>query len=334
MFGVNVSNVSKKMKKYSLFSLSVFVLIAWSSVVQAEVKLNKNMDLCKSATRDVERRYQITPNLLRAISLTESGRWLAEDKVNIAWPWTVASGGAGEYFPTKGQAIAHVQKLQSQGVENIDVGCMQINLRYHPDAFQSLNEAFDPYQNAQYAAQFLTRLFKEEKSWSAAAGRYHSSEPTKNMYYREKVLSYWNYANREAHDDRVQVAQVQTQPDEVQLVLPVDHSRIAMLNNNFKTRIAQQREDLGKAQVIANRLAQYRQHMGGAVNQAKSRAIREQKAKKTLTNMSGGQQKLNRFDFAKRRASQLEKWRRTTANPDLLAQVKQNETSTTHTLLD
>lgn len=308
--------------------------MAWSTVGHAGIKLNKNMDLCKEATREVERRYQISPNLLRAISLTESGRWLKEDKVNIAWPWTVASGGAGEYFPTKGQAIAHVQKLQSQGVENIDVGCMQINLRYHPDAFQSLDQAFDPYQNAQYAAQFLTRLFKEEKSWSVAAGRYHSSEPTKNMYYREKVLSYWNYANREAHDDRVQLAEVKPESDEEKLVMPVDHTRVVMLNNSFRTRIAQQREDLGKAQVIANRLTQYRQHMGGAVNEARNRAIREQKAKKTLTNMSAGQQKLNRFDFAKRRASQLEKWRRTTANPDLLVQAKQNVTSTTHTLLD
>jgi len=323
------------MKKYSLLSLFLLVGMAWTASVQAEVKLNKNMDLCKMATREIERRYQITPNLLRAISLTESGRWLEEDKVNIAWPWTVASGGAGEYFPTKGQAIAHVQKLQSQGIENIDVGCMQINLRYHPDAFQNLNEAFDPFQNAQYAAKFLTRLFKEEKSWSAAAGRYHSSEPTKNMYYREKVLSYWNYANREAHEDRVQVAQVKTQPDDAKLVVPVDHTRIAMLNNNFRTRITKQREDLGKAQVIANRLAQYRQHMGGSVTQARSRALREQKAKRTLTSMSAGQQKLNQFDFAKRRASQLEKWRRTKANPDLLAQAKQNATSTTtHTLLD
>ena len=51
-----------------------------------------------------------------------------------------------------------VRKLQRRGVRNIDVGCMQVNLRYHPKAFKSLGQAFDPRANAAYAAGFLRKL--------------------------------------------------------------------------------------------------------------------------------------------------------------------------------
>jgi hypothetical protein len=62
-------------------------------------------------------------------------------------------------FPTKAKAIAHVRELQARGVRNIDVGCMQINLRHHPNAFPDLETAFDPEMNTAYAAQFLNGLF-------------------------------------------------------------------------------------------------------------------------------------------------------------------------------
>ena len=123
------------------FALAILLFIAsgfWLAP-HASAKAMKNMDYCQQATQQIERKYGIPRNLLRAISLTESGRWIKQDKANIAWPWTVASGKAGDFLPTKRAAIQHVESLQAKGVTNIDVGCMQINLRYHPDAFKNLN---------------------------------------------------------------------------------------------------------------------------------------------------------------------------------------------------
>ena len=45
---------------------------------------------------------------------------------------------------TRQQAVAAVQALQARGVRSIDVGCLQVNLMYHPIAFASLDDAFDP----------------------------------------------------------------------------------------------------------------------------------------------------------------------------------------------
>ena len=77
----------------------------------------------------------------------ESGR--ANDKGVIRpWPWTINAEGRGQFFATKLEAIAAVRALQASGVRSIDVGCMQVNLMYHPNAFASLDEAFDAPANA------------------------------------------------------------------------------------------------------------------------------------------------------------------------------------------
>ncbi|HCF18886.1 MAG TPA: hypothetical protein DEV96_12760, partial [Rhodospirillum rubrum] len=55
-----------------------------------------------------------------------------------------------------------------------DVGCMQVNLRYHGGAFDSLEEAIDPAANVAYAASFLRRLFDDTNDWAEAVTAYHS----------------------------------------------------------------------------------------------------------------------------------------------------------------
>ncbi|MEY8882549.1 hypothetical protein [Donghicola sp. XS_ASV15] len=44
------------------------------------------------------------------------------------------------------------------GTTSIDVGCMQVNYRWHGEGFSSLEDMFDPAANTAYAAEFLTRL--------------------------------------------------------------------------------------------------------------------------------------------------------------------------------
>ncbi len=68
------------------------------------------------------------------------------------------------------QAVAAVRAMQARGIQSIDVGCGQINLMHHPDAFASLEQAFDPQANAVYAARFLKELFAQTGDWNKAAG--------------------------------------------------------------------------------------------------------------------------------------------------------------------
>jgi hypothetical protein len=147
--------------------------------------------MCAKAANRIERQQGIPRQLLRAISKAESGRFHREKEVVMAWPWTVMAERRGRYLETKAAAIAEVRALQSRGVRNIDVGCMQVNLQYHPHAFASLEDAFDPWANVSYAASFLKSLATEEGSWAKAAAYYHSQTPERYRAYRAKVRQIW-----------------------------------------------------------------------------------------------------------------------------------------------
>jgi soluble lytic murein transglycosylase-like protein len=66
--------------------------------------------------------------------------------------------------------VAEVRALKARKICNINVGCMQINLYYHPDAFADLEAALDPASNVAYAAGYLKNLRTSQGSWTRAAG--------------------------------------------------------------------------------------------------------------------------------------------------------------------
>jgi hypothetical protein len=155
---------------------------------------------CARAIAPLERAYDIPGELMQAVALAESGRWDASRTEKYAWPWTVTAGDGGRFFATRAEAVAYVRRLQGEGRRNIDVGCMQINLRHHPRAFDDLEEAFEPAANAAYAATFLADLRRETRSWMAAVSRYHSSTPTLARGYWQRVNLLWNESRRRANE--------------------------------------------------------------------------------------------------------------------------------------
>lgn len=151
--------------------------------------------LCRFQTDRQGRLGGLPPNLLTAISFVETGRWDSTRGETTAWPWTVTSEGKGRFFPSKEAAIAEVKRLQRRGIRNIDVGCMQINLYYHGEAFPTLDEAFDPANNVAYAVAFLQSLYEDLGSWPDAATRYHSATPEYANRYKIKITDAWKALN-------------------------------------------------------------------------------------------------------------------------------------------
>jgi hypothetical protein len=146
-------------------------------------------ELCRQAVATAERANAIPPHLLAAIGRVESGR---ADPVNGAmhpWPWTINAEGEGHFYDSKAQAVTATAQLQSQGVRSIDVGCLQVNLMHHPDAFSSLEQAFDPQANAAWAGRFLRQLYQQTGDWGRAAALYHSATPELGAAYEAKVLA-------------------------------------------------------------------------------------------------------------------------------------------------
>ena len=77
------------------------------------------------------------------------------------WPFATNAAGASRFFQSRSDAIDYVAAQRRFGVQSIDVGCFQINLRHHPNAFGTLEKAFDPDANARYAAHFLKALYSQ-----------------------------------------------------------------------------------------------------------------------------------------------------------------------------
>ena len=178
----------------------------WLFAAASPVLAQDDSLVCATETTRQEKQQAIPDRLLHAISLVESGRWDADHRANLAWPWTVNAEGEGRFLPSKEAAVAEVRKLRARGVRNIDVGCMQVNLLAHPDAFASLEEAFDPHSNVAYAARFLVELHEQDGSWPQAGAHYHSQTPELAAPYRAKLLSVWEAALRHADQPGLQMA--------------------------------------------------------------------------------------------------------------------------------
>ena len=167
--------------------------------------------LCQREIAGAEENRGIPRGLLASIATVESGRWHAARRAALAWPWTVTARGVGNFFRTKAEAAAAVRRLRATGVSNIDVGCMQVNLRHHPSAFANLDDALDPARNVAYGADFLVRLRAARGSWRKAVAHYHSATPAHYRPYAAKVFRAWADARRRmAGERRAQRATAET----------------------------------------------------------------------------------------------------------------------------
>lgn len=163
--------------------------------------------ICLRATQVMEKNYNIKQHLLTTIASVETGRWDEKTQQRLAWPWTINAQGKGYFFNTKAEAVHKVRQLQAQGVKSIDVGCMQVNLLYHGQEFKSIEEAFDPMHNVEYAAKFLTNLYENnQQDWLKAAMAYHSSVPSKAQKYKKKIVDAFEIV-KSAHKNQIKTAE-------------------------------------------------------------------------------------------------------------------------------
>ena len=152
--------------------------------------------LCRGAIQAAERGRDLPAHLLAAIGRVESGRKDPTSGDWYPWPWTVNAEGEGFFYDTKAEAVAAVRAMQARGMRSIDVGCMQVNLMHHPDAFPTLDLAFEPRVNVAYAARFLRELHARAGDWAKAAALYHSATPGLGAEYQRKVLAAWPEESR------------------------------------------------------------------------------------------------------------------------------------------
>lgn len=184
------------MSKKLITTLKAFTLIISYFFCCANTSFAKIFDYelaqskkCVQYFNYFERKHEIPKDLLHSISLQESGRRHKEKNINMPWPWTVNVEGKGFFFDTKKEAVSFVLSEIKEGKKSIDVGCMQINLKHHPDAFKNISEAFEPKFNIEYGAKFLKEKFEQLNDWDKAIAHYHSANPQFGVKYQQSVVN-------------------------------------------------------------------------------------------------------------------------------------------------
>ncbi len=143
--------------------------------------------LCLGAIEEASFRHGLPAGLLAAVARVETGRPLPVTGDRQPWPWSVNADGESLFFDTRASAAAETTRRLAQGARYVDIGCTQIDLRMHPQAFSSLADAFNPATNADYAARLLSALHASGHSWPRAAGLYHSATPGLLEPYQARV---------------------------------------------------------------------------------------------------------------------------------------------------
>ncbi len=165
-------------------TLSILILLVLTCLARG---LRASPDLatvCDAAAVTAAQQTGVPLSVMRAITRVETGRPGLHGL--SPWPWTVNMEGDGQWFPTEAEARRFAQAHLDAGVRSFDIGCFQLNYRWHGQAFASIDAMFEPEANALYAAQFLSSLHDEYGDWDQAAGAYHSRNPDLAGAYRAR----------------------------------------------------------------------------------------------------------------------------------------------------
>lgn len=161
------------------------LLTALALVTPAQARKPTPPDLCLNAAQMAARETGVPLRVLLAITLTETGRQDGEGGF-VPWPWALNQGGESHWFATQQEALEHLAPALAAGTTNIDLGCFQLNWRWHNAGFASATAMMEPEENALYAANLLARLYADSGDWSVAAGAYHSATPAYANRYKAR----------------------------------------------------------------------------------------------------------------------------------------------------
>ena len=135
---------------------------------------------CEREIAAAAQRYAVPLAVFYAVGLQETG---TRDGLQ---PFAMNIEGRAVASATLADALRAFAVARDRGAKLIDIGCMQINYRYHGDRFGSPEAMFDPARNVDYAAKFLRDLKTREGSWTLAVARYNAG-PNNNPAQRKYV---------------------------------------------------------------------------------------------------------------------------------------------------
>ena len=165
--------------KFTCMGFLVLLCAHYANADETELMPLKNE--LKRLIAEQEKRNNIPSGLLLAIATVESG----------SKPYALNIQGKSVIAMNKRQAASLIHEALANGITNIDVGVMQLNVKWHRENFGSIEEMLEPKKNIEYAASFLLTLYKKYGNWHRAVRFYHSSRAEYYRKYSRKITLAW-----------------------------------------------------------------------------------------------------------------------------------------------
>lgn len=154
------------------------------NIAASDVKLHNTL------WAQIAYKHQLDPYILYAVALTESRKNGEQNRV-IPWPWAINNAGNVFIPGSQQEAEALFNQMLQQGKRNIDIGIMQVNLRWHGHRVTKPEQLLDPSTNLEIGARVLSDAIQSApNNLALGIGRYYSwkNEPAA-IQYGQKVIA-------------------------------------------------------------------------------------------------------------------------------------------------
>ncbi|MAY62524.1 MAG: lytic transglycosylase [Rhizobiales bacterium] len=162
-----------------LFLALPVLLVTLTACISEAAAAPSTSGVCEAQILKAARKWGVPPGILHSVGLTETGR------KGALYPFALNIEGRTVFADSLSGALREFERARGEGRSLIDLGCMQINYRYHGEAFASPAQMLDPEKNVEYAARFLSDLHARHQTWTMAVARYHAgpnNDPAQKRY--------------------------------------------------------------------------------------------------------------------------------------------------------
>lgn len=122
----------------------------------------------------IAKQHRLDPYILYAVALKESANDTNPASVK-PWPWALNKSGKPLMPASQREAHALLKQSLDEGNRLIDVGLMQINLRWHGHRVSTPAQLLDPMTNVQIGAELLAAAIQSAPhDLALGIGRYYS----------------------------------------------------------------------------------------------------------------------------------------------------------------
>ena len=157
---------------------------------KSQQSLSSKTKLRNTLWGQVASKHRIDPYILYAVALTESRKNDGQNRV-IPSPWAINNAGNTFIPGSQQEAEALLNQLMDQGKRNIDVGMMQVNLRWHGHRVARPEQLLIPSTNLEIGASVLSEAIQSVPGNLAhGIGRYYSwKNELAAIQYGQKVIA-------------------------------------------------------------------------------------------------------------------------------------------------